>query len=62
MQSTYEYCADCKKILVLNKQLDIIILSEIWIRIRMDPHSFSLLDLDPGGKTFQIKTEKMQEN
>ena len=21
----------------------------LWIRIRMDPHSFSLLDPDPGG-------------
>ena len=24
----------------------------------MDPHSFSLLDPDPGGKNFQIKLEK----
>ena len=23
--------------------------SGLWIRIRKDPHSFSLLDLDPGG-------------
>ena len=26
----------------------------------VDPHSFCLLDPDPGGKIFQIKTEKMQ--
>ena len=28
----------------------------------MDPHSSSLLDLKPGGKIFQINTEKMQRN
>ena len=27
----------------------------------MDPHSFSLLDPDPGGKKIQIKTEKCKE-
>ena len=33
---------------------------QIQIQIRMDPHSFSLLNLDPdpGGKMFQIKTAK----
>ena len=25
----------------------------LWIRIRMDPHSFSLLDPDPGSKKFR---------
>ena len=38
------------------------IISGLWIRIQMDPHSFCLLDPDPGGKLFQIKTEKMQGN
>ena len=27
-----------------------------------DSHSFSLLDPDPGGKNFKIKTDKMQGN
>ena len=30
--------------------------------VDMDPHSFSLLDPDPGRKFFKIKTEKMQGN
>ena len=29
--------------------------------IRMDPHSFSLLNPNPGGKKFQIKTEKCKK-
>ena len=36
--------------------------SGLWIRIRMDLHSFCLLYPDPGGKIFQIKTEKMLGN
>ena len=37
-------------------------LTGLWIRIRMDPHSFSLLFRiqGPGVKDFQTKTEKMQ--
>ena len=54
-----EYFAISAKIYVVSHP-------ELWIRIRMDPHSFSLLDPDPdpdpGGKNCQIKTEKMQEN
>ena len=34
----------------------------LLIPIRMDLHSFYLLDPDPGGKIFQIKTEKPQGN
>ena len=33
----------------------------LWIRIRMDLHSFYLLDPDPGRQIFQIKTEKGKE-
>ena len=38
-------------------------ISGLWIPIRMDPHAFYLLDPDPdpGGKIFQIKTEKGKE-
>ena len=31
------------------------IISGLWIRIRMDSHSFSLLDPDPGGKNLRKK-------
>ena len=31
------------------------IISGLWIRIRMDSHSFSLLDPDPGGKNLKKK-------
>ena len=38
----------------------------LWIRIRMDPRKLSLniqfADPEPGGKNFQIKTDKMQGN
>ena len=33
----------------------------LWIRIRMDPHSFFLLDPDPGGKK-QKKWRKLEKN
>ena len=38
-------------------------ISGLWIPICMDPHAFYLLDPDPdpGGKIFQIKTEKGKE-
>ena len=33
----------------------------LWIQIRIDLHSFYLLDPDPGGKIVQIKTKKGKE-
>ena len=50
-----EYFAISAKIYVVSHP-------ELWIRIRMDPHSFSLLDPDPGGKNLREITEKMQRN
>ena len=46
-----EYFAISPKIYVVSHP-------ELWIRIRMDPHSFSLLDPDPGGKNLREITEK----
>ena len=37
-------------------------ISGLWIRICMNPHSFSFLDPDPGGKMLRKKRKKMQGN
>ena len=46
-----------------NKSSCLMSITGLWIRIRIDPHSFSLLDPDPdpGGKICQLKLKKCKE-
>ena len=45
----FQNLEDCKINFFLLLSSELMLVAGLWIRIRMDPHSFSLLDPDPGG-------------
>ena len=55
-------CRVLRKTFFLHCLVSLLRTARLWIRIRMDPHSFSLLDPDPGDNNLRKRTGQMQEN